>query len=397
MKRGRAGSVVAVIIRREPWPGVHPWGGGPPRGGAWPPIRPDLATAGRGAYDLAVTPAPAQDFGEALAAFRSHLEVERACSPRTIAAYGRDLAEFDRLYRERTGQPPVPAEIETVDVREHVAALFGKNDPASIGRKLSALRSFFHFLAARGHVRANPARAVRGPARKKALPRALDVDQTFALVEAPGTEAARRARPGGRGPLALRDRALLEVLYGAGVRVSELASLDLDDIDRGRYAGAAVVVVRAGKGGKDRLVPLGRAALDALDAYLTQRPRLRHPRTGLQDPRALFLNHRGGRLTPRSVQRLVGRYAILCGVEATPHALRHSFATHLLDGGVDLRAIQELLGHAGLGSTQIYTRVSLGHLQSVYDRAHPHAVAGSGDQRPEGTGAPERGTNEEDR
>jgi integrase/recombinase XerC len=159
------------------------------------------------------------------------------------------------------------------------------------------------------------------------------------------------------------------------LRVSECCRLDISDIDRRRYAGQTIVEVRRGKGGKGRIVPLGSKAVDALDAYFAARPVLCDPRTSAQDPEALFLNERGRRLTPRSVQRLVGRYAALAGTEATPHALRHSFATHLLDGGVDLRAIQELLGHASLASTQIYTKVSLDHLMTVYDAAHPHARA----------------------
>jgi integrase/recombinase XerC len=205
---------------------------------------------------------------------------------------------------------------------------------------------------------------VRSPKRKKALPRALDVDDTFRLIEAPAEDT----------PLARRDRALVEVLYGAGLRVSEGCGLDLGDLDRGRY-GSTLLRVRKGKGGKVRLVPLGAKADEALAAYLAVRDQLAEPRTGRQaDPDALFLNYRGGRLTPRSVQRLVGRRVITAGTaEATPHALRHSFATHLLDGGVDLRSIQELLGHASLASTQVYTRVSLDHLMSVYDAAHPRA------------------------
>jgi integrase/recombinase XerC len=163
------------------------------------------------------------------------------------------------------------------------------------------------------------------------------------------------------------------VLYGAGVRVSECCGLDLDDLDRSRY-GAPLVNVRRGKGNKGRLVPLGAKADDALRDYLAVRGALADPRTGALDPAALFVNHRGGRLTPRSVQRHVRGYALGAGTApATPHSLRHSFATHLLDGGVDLRAIQELLGHASLASTQVYTKVSLDHLMAVYDGAHPRA------------------------
>lgn len=301
--------------------------------------------------------------------FRAYLTTERAYSPRTVTAYCRDLEEFRRLHAERTGdEEPDPTRLTTIDIRRHLSALFGVNDAASIARKLSSLRAFFRFLAARGLITGNPARAVRSPKRRKALPRALDVDDTFRLIEAP---AAKDDRPP---HLRLRDRALLEVLYGAGVRVSECVALDLGDIDRSRYRDTAMVAVRRGKGDKDRLVPLGDKARVAVDAYLAVRDQFRAPRTGDRDPDALFLNYRGGRLSARSAQRIVSRYGTRAGVfDATPHALRHSVATHLLDGGVDLRSIQELLGHASLASTQVYTRVSMERLMRVYDDAHPRA------------------------
>jgi integrase/recombinase XerC len=343
-------------------------------------------------------------WSEAVTAFTAYLIVERACSPHTRSAYARDLAEFERMYTERTGQPPEPARVDTQDVRAHLAALYGVNDAASIARKLSSLRSFFRFLMRRGLARSNPARSVRSPKRRKALPRALVVDEAMRLVETPTRELEAGARTGararGRSPAAaaaesvpdataappapevppvsvpalrVRDRALLEVLYGSGLRVDECCSLDLGDIDRGRYA-TALVHVRRGKGQKGRQVPLGRKACDALDDYLAVRHTLRNPKTGHQHERALFLGVRGTRLTPRSVQRMVERCVLQAATdEATPHALRHSFATHLLDSGVDLRSIQEMLGHASLASTQIYTKVSLDHLMSVYDASHPRA------------------------
>ncbi len=369
----------------------------------------------------------AMDWTQASWLFGHYLAVEKAYSTHTCAAYGRDLAEFERLYRERCGRAPVPAEIDSRDIRAHLASLFERNDAATIARKLSSLRSLFRFLMRRGVVAKNPARGVRSPKRRKALPRALDVDDTFRLVEAPtraraapgavlaaGSAVVAPARPGaragrgadgsvrhGRAPariaLRLRDRAILEVLYGSGLRVSECCGLDLADIDAQRFSRAqaglgsavssaaadatapgdsALIYVRRGKGKKDRQVPLGRQALAALAAYLAARPQLRDPKTHAQHPEALFLNARGGRLTTRSVQRMVGRCVQEVGTDrATPHALRHSFATHLLDSGVDLRSIQELLGHASLASTQIYTRVSLDHLMNVYDHAHPRARA----------------------
>jgi integrase/recombinase XerC len=306
-----------------------------------------------------------------------HLAVERAYSPRTLEAYGRDLEEFRRQFSEAHGADPDPARVRTSDVRGFVASLYRVNDASSIARKLSSLRALFRFLVARGVLTANPARQVSSPKRKKALPRALDVDAAAALVEAPSAPSAGVAGAGAAGapsPAVLRDRALLEVLYASGLRVSECCALDLDAIDRDRYGEGCLVQVRRGKGAKERLVPIGSAAVAALDAYLADgRPALRHPRSGKQDAGAIFLNRHGQRLTARSVQRLVERCALLAGTEATPHSLRHSFATHLLDGGVDLRSIQELLGHASLSSTQIYTKVSLDHLMKVYDAAHPHA------------------------
>ena len=313
------------------------------------------------------------DWQRATAEFRNYLTVERAASPNTIAAYAADVAQFAALHQERSGRLPDIAAIDTLDIRAYLAALFGKSDAVSIARKLSSLRAFFRYLVKRGVIARNPARLVRSPKRKKPLPRALDVDDAFGLVEAPRSgvgESPVRAR---KRALALRDCALLEVLYGAGLRVSECCGLDIDDLDSSRYE-TTLVTVRRGKGGKGRQVPLGRKATDAVSAYLAVRGELKNRRGAQPEPRALFVNYRGGRLTPRSVQRMVSRAVITAGTaEATPHALRHSFATHLLDSGVDLRAIQELLGHASLSSTQIYTRVSLDKLTEVYDKAHPRA------------------------
>jgi integrase/recombinase XerC len=309
------------------------------------------------------------EWPEALDSFRDYLAVERACSPRTVSAYLGDLGELHRIFGERAAGAPRLDRVTTLDIRSFLAAVHGKNDAATIARKLSSLRAFFRFLIRRGVVEHNPARAIRSPKRRKNLPRALDVDDAFRLMEAPRIPDARAE------PLRRRDAALLEVLYGAGVRVAECCGLDLDDIDADRHA-TPLLTVRRGKGGKGRVVPLGSKAAAALDAYREVRAALADPRTGALDPRALFVNHRGGRLTTRSVQRALRHYTLAVGTApATPHALRHSFATHLLDGGVDLRAIQELLGHASLASTQVYTRVSLDHLMKVYDAAHPRARA----------------------
>jgi integrase/recombinase XerC len=314
------------------------------------------------------------EWDAAIFAFARYLEVERAYSPRTTEVYLRDVRALRaHLHDKRGGEVPL-ARLSVLDVRGQLAALFGDNTAATIGRKLSSVRAFCRFLVKRGVLEGNPAAAVRGPKRKRGLPRALDVDDAFRLVEAPAAtgrtshralSATEEAR---HGLLRLRDVALLELLYGTGLRVSEACALDVGDIDRGRY-GTPMLLVRRGKGNKSREVPVGGAADRALLAYLPARTQL--AATGS----ALFVNAGGQRLTPRSVQRMVKRWTIAGGVhaDATPHSLRHSFATHLLDEGVDLRAIQELLGHASLGSTQIYTKVSLDHLMKVYDAAHPRA------------------------
>lgn len=321
------------------------------------------------------------DWDDAIAAFSRYLSVERAYSPRTVEVYVRDVTALRAHLRAKRERDVPLARLSAIDVRSQLAALFEVNGPATINRKLSSVRAFCRFLVKRGAIPGNPAAAVRGPKKKQGLPRALDVDDAFRLVEAPlatGRTSHRRlsAREEARHALLrLRDTALLELLYGTGLRVSEACALDLDDVDRARY-GVPMVLVRHGKGGKSRQVPVGGAADEALAAYVPARRGLG------ASGRALFVNARGARLTPRSVQRMVKRWTIAGGVHAaaTPHGLRHSFATHLLDEGVDLRAIQELLGHASLSSTQIYTKVSLDHLMKIYDAAHPRAKAAADDR-----------------
>ena len=315
------------------------------------------------------------DWDRALAAFAQYLEVERAYSPRTIEVYTRDVAALRAHLREKRDKDVPLARLSAIDVRSQLAALFGVNGAATISRKLSSVRAFCRFLVKRGAIPGNPAAAVRGPKKKRGLPRALDVDDAFRLVEAPtatGRTSHRKlssAEEARHTLLRLRDAALLELLYGTGLRVSEACGLDVDDIDRDRY-NTPMLLVRRGKGNKSRQVPVGGSADRALAEYLPARRAL-----GASERGALFVNAAGERLTPRSVQRMVKRWTIAGGVHAaaTPHGLRHSFATHLLDEGVDLRAIQELLGHASLASTQIYTKVSLDHLMKVYDEAHPRA------------------------
>jgi integrase/recombinase XerC len=334
------------------------------------------------------------DWETALTGFRAYLAVERSYSPKTVETYLRDVAAFRDSVNARK---PVPlGRLDAIAVRHHLAELFGHDEPATIGKKLSALRTFFRWLNRRGVIGGNPAAAIRGPKKKQSLPRALDVDDAFALVEAPTTAdrptmrklsdgEARRAAD-----FRLRDAALFEVLYGGGLRVSEACGLDVGDLDRDRY-GSLTVTVRRGKGNKTRIVPLGDAAARALAAWQAVRA------TYGRGP-ALFLGSTGGRLTTRSAQRLTRAWSTAAGIVArpTPHALRHSFATHLLDEKVDLRSIQELLGHASLSSTQIYTKVSLDHLMTVYDAAHPRASAAGG-AAPRGEGGPARRGGPDDR
>ena len=314
------------------------------------------------------------DWDAALAAFEQYLTVERNYSLKTVEVYLRDVRALRTHLAGKRGRDVPLARLSATDVRSQLAALFGVNGPATMSRKLSSVRAFCRFLVKRGVIGGNPAAAIRGPKKPKSLPRALDVDDAFRLVEAPGAtgrtshrtlsaeEASRQQL------LRLRDAAMMELIYATGLRVSEACALDITDIDRDRY-GVPIVLVRRGKGGKAREVPLHAQADAVLAAYLPARRGL-----GATDA-ALFVNAMGERLTPRSVQRMVRAWSIAGGVhaKATPHGLRHSFATHLLDAEVDLRSIQELLGHASLASTQIYTKVSLDHLMKVYDQAHPRA------------------------
>lgn len=318
-------------------------------------------------------------------AFIESLLHERRFSPHTARAYRRDLEGFVSFAEQTSGKTITPAMIDTILVRRWVASLFGDNQASTIARKLSSVRSFGTFLVRRGLRLDNPAKLVATPRRKQGLPRFLDVDETFAVLaadaprevppqESVGKEAAdapARARRAAR-LLAteLRDRAIVEVLYASGLRVAELCKLDLADFELKR----AIVRVRGGKGGKDRWAPLGEPACEALRAYLLERPKLQPD--GAPPERAVFLNYRGGRLTTRSVGRLVSRRSRQAGTRtpASPHTLRHSCATHLLDGGADLRSIQEILGHSSLRTTQRYTHVSIDHLMQVYDQSHPRAL-----------------------
>ena len=285
-------------------------------------------------------------------------ELTRAqTSPHTLKAYRSDLRQFLEYFTPPEGQPPPLASLEVLEIREWLADVYSRNlETVSIRRKLAAVRSLFRFLLREGLIPMNPARLVRTPKAPKSLPDVMTAEQANGLIDAVGGDRFDRPHPA-------RDRAIFEFLYGCGIRVSELVGLNLEDIDPSERW----IRVR-GKGKKERQVPYASKAAAALDRYLTER------RPAPED-RAVFLNHRGRRITARGVSGIVKLYGVLVNGDSSvhPHGFRHAYATHLLADGADLRAIQELLGHARLSTTQKYTQVSLKDLQAVYDRAHPKA------------------------
>ncbi|OFW63578.1 MAG: hypothetical protein A2135_05695 [Actinobacteria bacterium RBG_16_67_15] len=282
--------------------------------------------------------------------YLASLRAERGLSPATIVAYRRDL----RVYLEHVGTSlPEGAAVGAFVAAQHAAGLAA----TTVARRLAAVRGFHRFLVSEGVTEVDPTRLVDSPRRPRTLPKALTVEETFALVESPDS-----SRPAGR-----RDRALLEFLYATGCRVAEAVGLDELDVDL--IEGTALVT---GKGNKQRLVPIGSAARSALAAWLPDRAAIRTARSG----RAVFLNLRGGRITRQGVWEVVraaGRRAGLPEGAASPHVLRHSAATHMVEGGADLRTVQELLGHASISTTQVYTRVSPRHLLEVYRTTHPRS------------------------
>lgn len=298
--------------------------------------------------------------------FMQHLKYERNLSEHTLRNYESDLVQFhdhiappDKLGNRRE------VEIRALDnltIREFMASLYEKKKKkSSIHRKIAALRTFFRFLCREGVLEVNPARLVASPRVDRQLPNHLTVEEMIKFIETPETETV----------LGKRDRAILELLYASGVRVSELVNLSLIDID---FAHQTVRV--KGKGRKERVVPFGEHARRALEAYLGVRGELLVEADPDQvDPLAVFMNYQGTRITTRSVGRMIDKYVKQCADihHISPHSLRHSFATHLLDAGADLRTIQELLGHARLSTTQQYTHVSMDKLMEVYDKAHPKA------------------------
>ncbi len=294
-------------------------------------------------------------------AFIEELIAVRGHSVQTARAYRSDLVQLHTWMDER-GKILPGEDAETwraVDLemlRAYLAHRHPRASAATLMRKLASMRSFFRWLAEAGVVDQNPAVLLATPKQRRRLPRALPVDDVIALIESPDDDAL----------LGVRDKAILETLYGAGLRVSELTGLDLGDLDLD-----ARTIRAFGKGGKERIVPMGRKAVLALDLWFARRQELRPHRS----EKAVFLNRYGERLTPRSVARRLDRQVRLIALRhnVSPHSLRHSFATHLLGGGADLRAIQELLGHRSLSTTQRYTHVSVEQLAAVYDKAHPKA------------------------
>jgi integrase/recombinase XerC len=295
----------------------------------------------------------------AIGRFLQYLRVERNASPLTVKSYQEDLAALAEYLTEAHGACPAPDGISVLELRGYVAAMHEAGyAKTTIARRLASLRSFYRFGQREGWTKTNPAKPLRNPRKGRSLPHFLSVDDLGRLFEAPPANE----------PMGLRDRAILETMYSAGLRVSEVVGLNMGDLD----FEAGIVRVR-GKGKRERLAPLGSYAVRALQRWLDLRRPSSREAAGGESP--VFLNKFGRRLTTRSVGRMLEKYLALSGLDArtTPHSLRHSFATHLLDRGADIRSVQELLGHKSLVTTQIYTHVSTAALREVYERAHPRA------------------------
>jgi integrase/recombinase XerC len=284
---------------------------------------------------------------EKIDSFLRYLEVENDASKHTIRAYQKDLESFREYVGDKSGA------IEMIDVRAFVAHQIRNGlHKTTAARRLASVRSFLDFLCREGYLKANPARLVATPKTEKRLPNFLTVDDAFTLMEKPDND----------GLLHTRDRAILELLYSSGLRVSEIAGLNSDDVN----ATEGLVKVR-GKGKKERILPIGSKAIDAIKSYGAEKILLK------KKDNAMFLNRNGSRLSDRGIRRIVVKYARLIGImgQMGPHTLRHTFASHLLQAGADLRVIQELLGHSSLSTTQKYTHIDITHLMEVYDKAHP--------------------------
>jgi integrase/recombinase XerC len=301
--------------------------------------------------------------------FLDYIALNRNASAHTVAAYESDLSQFLAFAARHLDIEPgnlEPGNLELSTVRAFMADLYKQGQArASVARKLSALRAFGRYMKREGWIEFDPSALAVAPRREQKVPAHLTVDEMSRLLDMPDTTT----------PLGRRDRAWLELFYASGLRLSELVGLDLEDVNL-----SARMVRVMGKGGKERIVPFNASAKNALAAWLKDRHRL----TARKSVDALFVNSRGARLTGRSVQRFVSRYVAACSTRfgISPHALRHSFATHLLSAGADLRAIQELLGHVQLSTTQRYTHVNAAQLLDVYRKAHPRARGGAPSTRP---------------
>ncbi|TWT58432.1 Tyrosine recombinase XerD [Thalassoglobus neptunius] len=292
--------------------------------------------------------------------FLRYLHIERNASELTLKSYRDDFASFYDYLQDRVGTIPHPEEITIPVLRGYVSYLHEcQYARTTIARRLAALRSYFRYTMREGITTSNPAKALRTPRTGRKLPHFLTSEQVASLLEAPPAND----------PMGLRDRAILETLYSAGLRVAELVGLDVDSWDRGTN------VLRVfGKGKKERIAPVGSYAVRALEHWMSVREP--DPNGLPEETEALFLNRFGRRLTTRSIGRMIDKYLKITGLDriTSPHTLRHSFATHLLDGGADLRSVQELLGHKSLTTTQIYTHVSTRRMRETYEHSHPHAV-----------------------
>ena len=290
--------------------------------------------------------------------FMAYLEIERNYSQNTVSSYRTDLLDFKNFLLETNGSLPSIGEIDRLTIRSYLAYLQERQlARSSVLRKLSSIRSFFRYLCRHDHLDVNPTATLATPKAQRKLPEFLELSEVEALLEAPDAGTI----------IGLRDRAILELLYSTGMRVSELLALDLTDLDRQ----TALVKVR-GKGKKERMLPVGGAAILALDNYLAYR----HELGGGESAQAIFLSQRGTRIPDRkSILRRIKKHTQAAGIrkKITPHTLRHTFATHMLNAGADLRSVQELLGHASLSTTQIYTHVTADRLKRVYEKAHPRA------------------------
>ena len=288
--------------------------------------------------------------------FKNYLSSERNYSGHTVKAYMTDIKEFCRVLKDKgllQGQEDI-SDLDEAPVRAYISWLYTRNTKVSISRKIASVRTFFDYLLRNGIVKKNTAKHVPTPQGEKRLPVFLTVDEVVKLLETPGTDTALHAR----------DSAILELLYSSGLRVSELTGINMQDLDL-----KAMSVKVLGKGSKERIAPIGSKAASALNKYLYGRLELK-PKGDY-----LFVNSRGGRLSARSVDRIIKKYAVIAGIpkNISPHVLRHTFATHLLGGGADLRAIQEMLGHKSLSTTQRYTHTSIEKLMEIYDKTHPRA------------------------